>query len=168
MGTGPTACRHQDLLLSGDRVGHSAENALMTTVDLLERSTFVTRFGGTDVREPVLGRLHTLLSSQPSGDEEAVIEWLEDVVSWVFEGGRVPSRRAAESEPDARLRASCTLGSPTDSLNSSETRRTSPSAGLMKSFRTATPTTPAPKMGGNRNASSRSGLNEKRGSERAS
>ncbi len=76
----------------------------MTTVDLLERSTFVTRFGGTDVREPVLGRLHTLLSSQPSGDEEAVIEWLEDVVSWVFEGGRVPSRRADESEPDARLR----------------------------------------------------------------
>lgn len=76
----------------------------MEDVDLLDRSTFVTRFGANDVREPVLGRLHALLSNQPEADPEAVIEWLEDVVGWVFERGRVPSRREGEPERDARLR----------------------------------------------------------------
>lgn len=76
----------------------------MSDVDLLDRSTFVTRFGASDVREPVLGRLHLLLSTQPEGDHDAVIEWLEDVVGWVFERGRVPSRREGEPERDARLR----------------------------------------------------------------
>lgn len=76
----------------------------MSEVDLLDRSTFVTRFGASDVREPVLGRLHLLLSTQPEGDQDAVIEWLEDVVGWVFERGRVPSRREGETERDARLR----------------------------------------------------------------
>lgn len=76
----------------------------MSELDLLDRSTFVTRFGANDVREPVLGRLHLLLSTQPEGDQDAVIEWLEDVVGWVFERGRVPSRREGEPERDARLR----------------------------------------------------------------
>jgi site-specific recombinase len=76
----------------------------MADVDLLDRSTFVTRFGAVDVREPVLGRLHSLLSTQPEGDDAAVIEWLEDVVGWVFERGRAPSRREGESERDVRLR----------------------------------------------------------------
>lgn len=76
----------------------------MEEVDLLDRSTFVTRFGANDVREPVLGRLHGLLSTQPQDDQDAVIEWLEDVVGWVFERGRVPSRRPGEAERDARLR----------------------------------------------------------------
>ncbi len=76
----------------------------MSEVDLLDRSTFVTRFGASDVREPVLGRLHLLLSTQPEGDQDAVIEWLEDVVGWVFERGSVPSRREGEAERDARLR----------------------------------------------------------------
>ena len=76
----------------------------MADVDLLDRSTFVTRFGANDVREPVLGRLHTLLSTQPQANPDAIIEWLEDVVGWVFERGRVPSRREGEAEPDARLR----------------------------------------------------------------
>lgn len=76
----------------------------MSEVDLLDRSTFVTRFGANDVREPVLGRLHLLLSTQPEGDQDAVIEWLEDVVGWVFERGSVPSRREGEAERDARLR----------------------------------------------------------------
>ncbi|MBL8920430.1 MAG: hypothetical protein JNJ54_16320 [Myxococcaceae bacterium] len=76
----------------------------MEEVDLLDRSTFVTRFGASDVREPVLGRLHTLLSTQPQDDQDAHIEWLEDVVGWVFERGAVPSRRPNESERDARLR----------------------------------------------------------------
>jgi site-specific recombinase len=76
----------------------------MADVDLLDRSTFVTRFGANDVREPVLGRLHILLSSQPEADPDAVIEWLEDVVGWVFERGHVPSRRDHEAERDARLR----------------------------------------------------------------
>ncbi len=76
----------------------------MAEVDLLDRSTFVTRFGANDVREPVLGRLHSLLANQPLGDQDAVIEWLEDVVGWVFERGRVPSRRPGEQERDARLR----------------------------------------------------------------
>lgn len=76
----------------------------MSELDLLDRSTFVTRFGASDVREPVLGRLHLLLSSQPEGDQDAVIEWLEDVVGWVFERGSVPSRRPGEAERDARLR----------------------------------------------------------------
>lgn len=76
----------------------------MADVDLLDRSTFVTRFGANDVREPVLGRLHTLLSTQPEADPDAIIEWLEDVVAWVFERGHVPSRRQGESERDARLR----------------------------------------------------------------
>jgi site-specific recombinase len=76
----------------------------MEEVDLLDRSTFVTRFGASDVREPVLGRLHTLLSTQPQDDQDAYIEWLEDVVGWVFERGAVPSRRPNEAERDARLR----------------------------------------------------------------
>lgn len=76
----------------------------MADVDLLDRSTFVTRFGANDVREPVLGRLHTLLSSQPEANPDAIIEWLEDVVAWVFERGHVPSRRQGEAERDARLR----------------------------------------------------------------
>lgn len=76
----------------------------MSELDLLDRSTFVTRFGANDVREPVLGRLHLLLSTRPEGDEDAVIEWLEDVVGWVFERGHVPSRRDGETERDARLR----------------------------------------------------------------
>lgn len=76
----------------------------MSELDLLDRSTFVTRFGANDVREPVLGRLHLLLSTRPEGDQDAVIEWLEDVVGWVFERGHVPSRRDGEAERDARLR----------------------------------------------------------------
>lgn len=76
----------------------------MAEVDLLDRSTFVTRFGASDVREPVLGRLHDLLSDQPDADVEATVEWAEDLVGWVFERGRVPSRREGESERDARLR----------------------------------------------------------------
>lgn len=76
----------------------------MSELDLLDRSTFVTRFGANDVREPVLGRLHLLLSTRPEGDQDAVIEWLEDVVGWVFERGHVPSRREGETERDARLR----------------------------------------------------------------
>lgn len=76
----------------------------MSELDLLDRSTFVTRFGANDVREPVLGRLHLLLSTRPEGDQDAVIEWLEDVVGWVFERGHVPSRREGEAERDARLR----------------------------------------------------------------
>ncbi len=76
----------------------------MADVDLLDRSTFVTRFGANDVREPVLGRLHTLLSTQPEANPDAIIEWLEDVVAWVFERGHVPSRRQGETERDARLR----------------------------------------------------------------
>lgn len=76
----------------------------MADVDLLDRSTFVTRFGANDVREPVLGRLHTLLSTQPEANPDAIIEWLEDVVAWVFERGHVPSRRPGEPERDARLR----------------------------------------------------------------
>lgn len=76
----------------------------MADVDLLDRSTFVTRFGANDAREPVLGRLHLLLSTQPHADLDATIEWLEDVVGWVFERGHVPSRREGEAERDARLR----------------------------------------------------------------
>lgn len=76
----------------------------MPELDLLDRSTFVTRFGAVDVREPVLGRLHSLLANQPAGDDDAVIEWLEDVVGWVFERGQVPSRKPDESERSARLR----------------------------------------------------------------
>ncbi|MDX2015182.1 MAG: hypothetical protein SFW67_33625 [Myxococcaceae bacterium] len=76
----------------------------MADVDLLDRNTFVTRFGASDVRDRVLGRLHRLLETQPDGDDDAVIEWLEDVVGWIFERGRVPSRREGESEHDARLR----------------------------------------------------------------
>jgi site-specific recombinase len=76
----------------------------MADLDLLDRTTFVTRFGASDARNRVLGRLHALLAAQPEGDDDAVIEWLEDVVGWIFERGRVPSRREGESERDARLR----------------------------------------------------------------
>lgn len=72
--------------------------------DLLELSTFVTRFGGVDAKDRALGRLHALLAQPSVKSAEGAVELLEDLVGWLFERGRVPSRTDAEDEVQARTR----------------------------------------------------------------
>lgn len=71
---------------------------------LLDRTTFFTRFGSTDVRNKPLRRLHVLVSAPESSVFDSPIEWLEDVVDWLFERGAVPGAREHESELEARTR----------------------------------------------------------------
>lgn len=71
---------------------------------LLDKNTFLTRFGVTDPRNRVLRRLHVLLVADPSYVADNPIEWLEDLTAWIFERGRAPGARDGESEVDTRTR----------------------------------------------------------------
>ncbi len=76
----------------------------LTTGDLLlERNSLVTRFGAVDPRDRVLGRLHELVSRRGPFDDDG-IGWLEDLVDWVGERGRVAARQPDEEETVARVR----------------------------------------------------------------
>jgi site-specific recombinase len=71
---------------------------------LLERGNFITRFGGGDVRNRCINRLHALLERvEPEAPFAAQAEWLEDIAAWLFERGAVPGRESDEPRPTARL-----------------------------------------------------------------
>ncbi len=76
----------------------------MQPPDLLERSLFITRFGQSDVTNRPVKRLHALASSAPTDSIDTSVEWLEDMLGWLFEPGRIPGRLVAESELQARTR----------------------------------------------------------------
>ncbi|MFT3711262.1 MAG: hypothetical protein QM817_26830 [Archangium sp.] len=74
---------------------------------LLDRNTFLTRFGSSDPNNRVLRRLHALVSVEQQSDAligEGAIEWLEDLVDWLFERGGVPGQGENESDAEARTR----------------------------------------------------------------
>lgn len=71
---------------------------------LLDKHTFVTRFGVSDPRNRVLRRLHALLVVDPTYLADNPIEWLEDLTAWIFERGHAPGAREGESEVDTRTR----------------------------------------------------------------
>ena len=77
---------------------------------LLNKHTFVTRFGSSDPRNAVLTRLHALVTA---GADDG-LEWLQDLMDWLFESGSVPGMQENESPVDARTRVlvSCTEGLP--------------------------------------------------------
>ncbi len=68
---------------------------------LLDKNTFLTRFGSSDPNNRVLRRLHALASA---GEPNNGIEWLEDIVHWLFERGEAPGRLTGEREIDTRTR----------------------------------------------------------------
>jgi site-specific recombinase len=84
--------------------GEVAPETTSAAYDLLERSTFVTRFGGVDANHRALGRLHGLLSAPAAVDATQASDWLEDAVGWVFERGEVPLQNEGETTADARGR----------------------------------------------------------------
>lgn len=67
---------------------------------LLNKHTFVTRFGSSDPRNAVLTRLHALVTA---GADDG-LEWLQDLMDWLFESGSVPGMQENESPLDARTR----------------------------------------------------------------
>lgn len=75
----------------------------MTSGDLLlDRNTFLTRFGASDPSNRVLRRLHALVALDDAAVSDRGVEWLEDVMDWIFQSGRVPSRKNGETELAAR------------------------------------------------------------------
>ena len=71
---------------------------------LLDRNLFLTRFGSSDPNNRVLRRLHALVSAEDQWLADNGIEWLEDLVHWLFERGRAPGAREGERELDTRTR----------------------------------------------------------------
>lgn len=76
----------------------------MQPPDLLERNLFITRFGRSDATNRPVKRLHALASSVPQESTDTSIEWLEDMLGWVFERGSIPGRLITETEEQARTR----------------------------------------------------------------
>ncbi len=76
----------------------------MQPPDLLERNLFITRFGRSDVNNRPVKRLHALVSSPPQESIDTSIEWLEDMLGWLFERGSIPGRADGETEILARTR----------------------------------------------------------------
>ena len=71
---------------------------------LLDKNTFLTRFGSSDPNNRVLRRLHGLATIDAAWLADNAVEWLEDLVDWLFEPGRAPGRREGEREIDTRTR----------------------------------------------------------------
>ncbi|MDP1825984.1 MAG: hypothetical protein Q8L48_22155 [Archangium sp.] len=71
---------------------------------LLDRNLFLTRFGSSDPNNRVLRRLHGLVTADDAWLADNGIEWLEDVVHWLFERGQAPGSREGERELDTRTR----------------------------------------------------------------
>lgn len=71
---------------------------------LLNRNTFLTRFGSSDPNNRVLRRLHELATAEAAWLEQNGLEWLEDLVHWLFERGEAPGRQAGETELEVRTR----------------------------------------------------------------
>ena len=73
----------------------------MTTELLLNKNTFVTRFGSSDPRNAVLTRLHALVTAPATEDG---LEWLQDLMDWLFDSGSVPGALENETTLEARTR----------------------------------------------------------------
>lgn len=71
---------------------------------LLDRNTFLTRFGSSDPNNRVLRRLHELATAEEAWLEQNGVEWLEDLVDWLFDRGEAPGRHAGETELELRTR----------------------------------------------------------------
>ena len=71
---------------------------------LLDKNTFLTRFGSSDPHNRVLRRLHSLATVDAAWLEDNSVEWLEDLVSWLFDRGEAPGRQEGERELDTRTR----------------------------------------------------------------
>ncbi len=71
---------------------------------LLDRNTFLTRFGSSDPNNRVLRRLHELVAISDAQLTDSPVEWLEDLVDWLFERGTAPGGREGEREVDTRTR----------------------------------------------------------------
>ncbi len=71
---------------------------------LLDRNTFLTRFGSSDPSNRVLRRLHSLATVEAAWLEDNAVEWLEDLVHWLFDRGEAPGRQEGERELDTRTR----------------------------------------------------------------
>lgn len=71
---------------------------------LLDKNTFLTRFGSSDPRNRVLRRFHALVSVDAAWLADNAIEWLEDLTAWLFERGKAPGAREGETELDTRTR----------------------------------------------------------------
>ena len=71
---------------------------------LLDRNLFLTRFGSSDPNNRVLRRLHALVTADEQWLADNAVEWLEDVVHWLFDSGKTPGRREGEREIDTRTR----------------------------------------------------------------
>lgn len=71
---------------------------------LLDRNTFLTRFGSSDPNNRVLRRLHELVAVEEPWLVDNSVEWLEDLVDWLFARGEAPGAKEGEREPDTRLR----------------------------------------------------------------
>ena len=59
---------------------------------LLDRNLFLTRFGSSDPNNRVLRRLHALVTANPQWLADNAVEWLEDLVHWLFDSGKAPGR----------------------------------------------------------------------------
>ena len=71
---------------------------------LLDRNLFLTRFGSSDPNNRVLRRLHALATANQQWLADNAVEWLEDLMHWLFDSGKVPGRREGEREVDTRTR----------------------------------------------------------------
>lgn len=71
---------------------------------LLDRNTFLTRFGSSDPNNRVLRRLHALVAAEAGWVADNALEWLEDLVHWLFERGQAPGAKEGEREIDTRTR----------------------------------------------------------------
>lgn len=71
---------------------------------LLDRNTFLTRFGASDPDHRALRTLHQLIAGDEATIGEGAVDWLEALVDWVFTRGALPGQSAEESDTDARAR----------------------------------------------------------------
>lgn len=71
---------------------------------LLDKNTFLTRFGSSDPNNRVLRRLHALVVADDAFLASNGIEWLEDLVQWLFDRGEAPGGLQNEKEIDTRTR----------------------------------------------------------------
>lgn len=71
---------------------------------LLDKNTFLTRFGSNEPNHRALSRLHALVAVNEAWLLDNSIEWLEEVISWLFERGEIPGKQESERDIDARTR----------------------------------------------------------------
>lgn len=73
---------------------------------LLERNTFLTRFGFDDPTNRTLRRLYDLVAAcrEPVRAKDAAVEWIEALGAWLFGDGALPGQHEDETDSQAHLR----------------------------------------------------------------